>query len=510
MSLLLAMAVALVVTVGGGALQARAAARSARINVVLVQAHALDCEAAALEIALSAVGVTATQDGLVASMGADLRAPVVRNGLPVAWGDPYSTFVGNINGRMLVTGYGVYYPPVVAAAHVAGANAFGEEGAQPAALYAAVAAGDPVVVWAPHLMALSAVGVWTAWDGRAVWYSSHEHAQVLIGFDYNAATVTLADPLDGRVYTYPMSLFESRFSTFHSMAVVVSRTNGPAPITTSRSGDQTLFWKGMTQTLYEAWTTNGSWSPPVAVAGAGAAPMASEPAAAVTASGQQIVFWEGKDGLLWEMWWDGPSGWHGPVPVGPGFAMASAPSVIVTASNQTVFWESPSGQLEETWWTARAGWAGPMYVPGAVGMLSSPSAINSTATEQTVFWRGSNGELEESWWIPGGGWNGPVPVAGGAMAMATAPSAVVLGNGRQVVFWQAAGASLREATWRTAGWSAAADDGMGPLGSAPGADVTATGVQSVFWKGTDANVWTTANSGGSWSVAGRIGLGPLG
>ena len=142
------------------------AAWSAYINSHPVQQqHSLDCEATALEIALSAVGISASQDTLLNRMGQDARPPVMSNGRPVQWGNPYSSFVGDWNGAMLRTGYGVYYPPVVAAARAAGATATGAEGWQPSQLYSAVASGDPVVVWLPHLLAAPSFGAWTAWDG---------------------------------------------------------------------------------------------------------------------------------------------------------------------------------------------------------------------------------------------------------------------------------------------------------------------------------------------------------
>jgi uncharacterized protein YvpB len=186
------------------------------------QTHPLDCEAAALEIALRAVGISVSQDWILSTMGADRRPPVTSGGRPVQWGDPYQSFVGDWNGRMMTTGYGVYYPPVAAAAEAAGATAIGREGWSPAQLYAEVALGHPVVVWAPHLMAAPSVAQWTTWSGRSVWSSPQEHTQVLVGYDHDAATVTLANPADGQLHSYSMSLFENRFAAFMSSAVVIA------------------------------------------------------------------------------------------------------------------------------------------------------------------------------------------------------------------------------------------------------------------------------------------------
>ena len=175
------------------------AASSASISVVpVVQKYGLDCEAAALQMALAAVGITASQDQLLRQFGADLRRPVMTNGVPSQWGDPYQTFVGQVTGSFMVTGYGVYYPPIVNAAIAEGAAANGGRWRPGSALRRRRRRPPPVVVTVPHLMEPSSVGQWTAWGGRQVWYSNHDHAQVLIGYDDNAGTVTLADPLTDR------------------------------------------------------------------------------------------------------------------------------------------------------------------------------------------------------------------------------------------------------------------------------------------------------------------------
>jgi uncharacterized protein YvpB len=215
--------VAAALTTGGVAAPSAHAAGSASIPVTASrQQYGLDCEAAALQIALRAVGINVTQDWLLQQFGVDPRLPVLSGGLPVRWGDPYQAFVGDVRGAWLRTGYGVYYPPIAAAAQTAGAGAVGHEGWSPADLYNEVAMGHPVVVRVSHLLRPVSIGHWTAWDGRDVWYSPEDHAQVLSEFDYGASTVTLADPFDGLMHTYSMSLFESRFAQFMGSAVVVT------------------------------------------------------------------------------------------------------------------------------------------------------------------------------------------------------------------------------------------------------------------------------------------------
>jgi uncharacterized protein YvpB len=484
------------------------AAWSAYINSRPVQQqHALDCEAAALQIALSAVGISTSQDSLLSSMGQDARPPVMGNGHPVQWGNPYTSFVGDWNGSMLRTGYGVYYPPVVTAARAAGATATGAEGWQPSQLYSAVASGDPVLVWLPHLLAAPSFGAWTAWDGASIWYSPQEHTQVLVGFDYGHSSVTLADPWDGRLHTYAMSLFESRLQAFHSMAIVVRPSDGPSAAATSSNGHQVIFWKGTDSNLWEAWNNGTGWTGDVEVTAA--APLASAPSVALTALGQQIVFWKGTDGILHEIWWDPRSGWNGPVPVNSGTNIASRPSVMVTDGNQVLFWESLGGGLEEMWWNASSGWNGPVGIPRVAGVSSAPSAIAVAAgsrTDQAVFWKGADGTLTESWWDPVSGWNGPVQVPG-PLPMGSGPSALVTPSNRQVVYWEGSNQTLRGAQW-FGSWSGEVTYSFATLSSTPSVDITGAGTQVLFYKGTDGNAWTS-QQGNSWSSPTNLHLGPI-
>ena len=115
---------------------------------VYKQLRNLDCETAALQMALAALGHNYTQNELIAMQPPpDTRQPVMgrlSNGqkIVVQWGNPYKSFVGNIDGADLIpTGYGIYYPPLLALVQSHGVpNAQGGEGAAngwtPARIYA--------------------------------------------------------------------------------------------------------------------------------------------------------------------------------------------------------------------------------------------------------------------------------------------------------------------------------------------------------------------------------------
>jgi uncharacterized protein YvpB len=214
------------VSSGAAARLAGAANLQATIGDQLIaQSHNLDCEAAALRMALFVPGSNASENWILSQMGADLRRAVVDQfGDVLRWGNPYQTFVGNVNGLDYnATGYGVYYPPIAMAARRAGRSALAKEGWNPHDLYVEVASGNPAVVWVPvyGYWASASMRYWTAWDGQSIRYTLVEHAMTLIGVDASAGTVTLNDPNRGYVRTVAMSDFEAAFAKFNNMAVVV-------------------------------------------------------------------------------------------------------------------------------------------------------------------------------------------------------------------------------------------------------------------------------------------------
>ncbi len=195
---------------------------------VYKQLRGLDCETAALRMALAALGHDYTQDQLVAMQPApDTRAPVMGpvvngNKTVLQWGNPYKQFVGNIDGAdWIPTGYGIYYPPLVSVAQQHGApNSYGHEGFRPADIYAAVAAGHPVVAWVETGWMSAYVGKWTAWDGTSIRYSLLEHTVTLSGV--SATQVRVNDPWrSGSQYWFDKARFERSWADFNNMAIVL-------------------------------------------------------------------------------------------------------------------------------------------------------------------------------------------------------------------------------------------------------------------------------------------------
>src|SRR5258708_7196786 len=190
------------------------------------QAHSLTCEAAALRMALSSYGIWVDELILISYMS---RAPgpamFDAQGRLVAWGDPARGFVGNPDGRIeRYTGYGVYDQPVALAALGAGADVVqagsGLYGSPvpPGDVYGAVLEGHPVVAWISNTYHRVALAHYVAYDGADVGYTLTEHAVTVIGVRPDA--VLINDPWFGQSW-HPKAQFESAYSTFADMAVVV-------------------------------------------------------------------------------------------------------------------------------------------------------------------------------------------------------------------------------------------------------------------------------------------------
>ncbi|TMC43369.1 MAG: hypothetical protein E6J25_06070 [Chloroflexi bacterium] len=197
------------------------AAATVTIGVpVYRQTRNLNCETAALQMGLAYYGHYYSQDALFAYENPDLRRPVVSNGRVVQWGDPYTNFVGSVNGsETAMTGYGVYYPVILAIARSHGVpNAYGGEGFSPGTIYAELAARHPVQIWMEARWSRPAMGTWTAWDGRRIRYSLAEHSVILTGV--SGTMVRVNDDQFGTQYWVSKGVFERSWADFNNMAVI--------------------------------------------------------------------------------------------------------------------------------------------------------------------------------------------------------------------------------------------------------------------------------------------------
>lgn len=179
------------------------------------QNHPLSCEEASTSMALTHQGIHLSQDQILAEIGADLRPMYVDAQGRVRWGNPYETFVGNVNGsESNYTGFGTYYPPLVRVAQAHGARVLAYGSMSASTIYARVTAGHPVVAfatwdwrWHPRRDYLSFDGRWIPWIGPV--YASHVY--VVVGV--SPTQVLVNDPIRGQ-YWVSKAAFQAGYSDF--------------------------------------------------------------------------------------------------------------------------------------------------------------------------------------------------------------------------------------------------------------------------------------------------------
>ena len=191
------------------------------------QDYRLSCEAAALKMALAYEGIKVDELTLIRYMSLDSRPAAFARGRLVAWGDPARAYVGNPDGHIeWYTGYGVYDAPVARAAIRAGAHVVASgsglygKGIAPSAIYDAVLAGHPAVVWISNTYHSVPLARYTAYDGATVFYTLTEHAVTIVGVRPGA--VLINDPWFGKAW-HSKAQFESAYKTFDHMAVILAR-----------------------------------------------------------------------------------------------------------------------------------------------------------------------------------------------------------------------------------------------------------------------------------------------
>ena len=184
------------------------------------QDHPLSCEEAATSMALTHQGISLSQDQILREVGADLRPMYYDSQGRVRWGNPYETFVGNVNGsESNYTGFGTFYPPLVRVARAHGARILAYGSMNAATIYARVIAGHPVVAfstwdwqWHPRHDYLSFDGQWIPWIGPV--YASHVYTVVGV----SPSSILVNDPIRGQ-YWVSKGAFEAGYSDFNEAIV---------------------------------------------------------------------------------------------------------------------------------------------------------------------------------------------------------------------------------------------------------------------------------------------------
>jgi len=190
------------------------------------QEHSLSCEIAALTMALNFKGVGVSESDLLAQLPFDTTP---KSGLPPGrtggqgniWGDPDKGFVGDINGRMPSTGYGVHWGPIN---HLANQYRPSEiiVGWSPSQIAHELQNGNPIIMW-------GAAGTrprriyWNTPDGKRVRAALIEHTRVITGFSGPVDRPTgfyVMDPIYREIY-FPVGKFYKNWEVLDVYGVVV-------------------------------------------------------------------------------------------------------------------------------------------------------------------------------------------------------------------------------------------------------------------------------------------------
>ena len=181
------------------------------------QERPLSCEPAALKMALDAQGAHVAEAEIIFRMPFDKTKRT-----DSVWGDPDKGFVGNIDGEMLVDGYGVHSAPLAeTASNWRKAEAI--EGGSSAELAGHLLAGRPVIVWG--FSGKSGSSIWQTPDGKTVHAVNGEHTRVVCGFRGSPSDPDgffLMDPNCGLVY-WPRRLFLSNWGALNRSGVAIYR-----------------------------------------------------------------------------------------------------------------------------------------------------------------------------------------------------------------------------------------------------------------------------------------------
>jgi uncharacterized protein YvpB len=181
------------------------------------QQYNLSCEESSLSMVLSFLGHPTTEKQIFDQIKVDTLHYWA--GKP-GGGDPYVDFVGDPNGsEVQQTGYGVYWTPIKAAATVFGATvAQAGEGIAPSAIYSAIKAGHPALVWVTFDWQPHTRSDYQAFDGKTIPYAGpEEHAMVVTGINGNSVRVN--DP-DRSQYWVPFDKFEAAYAVYNQMALI--------------------------------------------------------------------------------------------------------------------------------------------------------------------------------------------------------------------------------------------------------------------------------------------------
>lgn len=183
------------------------------------QDHALSCEVADLKMVLAYRGITVSEGQLLSEVGVDPTQKQDQNG-QITWGDPNKAFVGNVDGKMLQDGYGVYWSPITIVANkYRPARIIANGTATDVASF--LAQGNPVIAWS--YLGSGKSYQWQTPAGKIITGIYSEHPVVVRGFKGSEDAPQgffVIDPLYGYKYL-TTSDFMAHWSVFDHSGVVI-------------------------------------------------------------------------------------------------------------------------------------------------------------------------------------------------------------------------------------------------------------------------------------------------
>jgi len=181
------------------------------------QEHALSCEIATLKMVLGYYGLNVSESELLAKLEFDTKDPRSPQN---TWGDADMGFVGNIDGRMPNTGYGVYEDELSRLANQYRiAMAFINTDFN--LIMSTLARGKPVIIWG-HVASGKDIS-WQTPDGEKEKAIYGEHTRVLIGFSgtvSNPKYLVLLDPIYGKIFLSKDKFLEN-WASLDNRSVIV-------------------------------------------------------------------------------------------------------------------------------------------------------------------------------------------------------------------------------------------------------------------------------------------------
>lgn len=162
------------------------------------QEHPLSCEIASLRSALLTFGLDVPESILISGLSVDdTPKRVIDKAGNFTWGDPDEGFVGNINGKMPSTGYGIHAAGLAKLASLY-AVAVPVKVNHPRTITSAIEAGHPIIAWS--VLGTPSKITWHTPEGKEIKAALYEHSVVISGYKGTPdkiETVYLVDPRTG-------------------------------------------------------------------------------------------------------------------------------------------------------------------------------------------------------------------------------------------------------------------------------------------------------------------------